>query len=152
MTSLKFLDQLPKNLEEKMWSDLVSYESSHGIALNYKQFSLVLTNDNNEAVGVLSASTVFAEVRIAILWVHSLHRGKGYGGKLIDGLENHFKGKGFNNISLVTSQFQAPEFYKKCGFQLEFVRKNEQNPKLTKFFFVKFFDEEVQTQGIVSTP
>ena len=68
--------------------------------------------------------------------------------KLIQTLEEHFEGQGFNNINLVTNAFNAPEFYKKCGFTAEFVRENKINPKLTKTFFVKFFKNSVQTQGI----
>ena len=52
---------------------------------------------------------------------------------------------------MVTSAFQAPGFYEKCGFQAEFVRVNKKNPKLTKTFFVKFFNDEVQTQGILKS-
>lgn len=37
-------------------------------------------------------------------------------------LENHFKGKGFNNINLVTNPFQGPDFYMKCDYIKEFVR------------------------------
>jgi GNAT superfamily N-acetyltransferase len=85
---------------------------------------------------------------IVDLWVNSVHRKKGYGRRLIEELENHFKGKGFNNINIVSCQFQAPQFYEKCGFTLEFVRGNIQVPELTVFFFVKYFDE-VQTQGIL---
>lgn len=78
----------------------------------------------------------------------SKYRCKGHGRKLIETLENHFTGKGFNNINLCTSAFSAPEFYKICGFTVEFVRENLKNAKLTKTFFVKYFDDEVQTQGI----
>jgi len=67
----------------------------------------------------------------------------------LKGLEDHFKGQGFNNINLVTNQFNAPEFYKKCGFQAEFTRQNLKNPQLTKTFFIKFFEDEVQNQGIL---
>lgn len=42
-------------------------------------------------------------------------------------------------MNLSTYGFQAPEFYKKCGFTLEFIREDKKNPKLTKYFFVKFF-------------
>lgn len=132
-----------------MRDDLVSYETSHGVDVNYKRFALVLSDDQNTTLGVLNAFTAFAEIYIDDMWVDSHYRGKGYGRQLIQALEDHFKGRGFNNINLVTNQFQAPEFYKKCGFELEFIRKNIKNSKLTKFFFIKYFGDEKQTQGIL---
>src|SRR3990167_7589453 len=132
-----------------MEKDLVKYESENGIDVNYKRFSLVMTDDDGEVVGVLNAYTAFAEVYIDDMWIDSSHRRKGLGRNLINELEELFKGKGFNNINLCTSTFNAPDFYKKCGFELEHTRKNLKNPKLTKYFFVKFFDDEVQTQGII---
>ncbi|MBI2792813.1 MAG: GNAT family N-acetyltransferase [Gammaproteobacteria bacterium] len=146
---VEFVEKISDDVEEKMRKGFVEYESSHGIDVNYKSFSLILKNEKNEAVGVLNAFSAFAEIYIDDIWVDKFHRGKGYGKKLLSELENHFKGKGFNNMNLATSSFQAPEFYKKCGFNEEFVRENAKNPKLTKTFFVKFFDDEVQTQGLL---
>jgi ribosomal protein S18 acetylase RimI-like enzyme len=148
MTTIKLVDKLPKEAEEKMHSGFLEYETANGISINYKSFSLILTN-NEEVVGVLNAYTAFAEIYIDDIWVDSAHRCKGFGIKLIQNLEERFKNKGFNNINLVTSAFQAPEFYKKCGFKLEFVRKNFKNPKLTKYFFIKYFNDIVQTQGVI---
>ena len=54
-------------------------------------------------------------------------------------VDSHYKDKGFENINLTTYGFQAPEFYKKCGFKVEFVRENKKNPKLNKYFLVKYF-------------
>lgn len=149
MTEIKCVDELNPKQEAIMERDLVDYEASHGIDVNYKRFHLILEDDYQELIGVLTAYTAFAEVYIDDMWVHSAHRGKGYGRLLIASLENRFRRKGFNNINLCTNQFNAPEFYKKCGFELEFVRKNLKNPKLNKFFMVKFFDDEEQTQGIL---
>ena len=129
---------------------LVAYEHEHGIDVNYKKFSFALSGPENQALGVLNAYTAFSEVYVSGLWVNKDCRNKGYGKKLLSALENHFKGKGFNNINLVTSEFQAPGFYEKCGFVVEFIRKNPRNPKLTKTFFVKYFDDEVQTQGLLN--
>ena len=138
-----------EKLDKKMRAGFVEHEASHGIVCNYKPFSLVLINTQGEEVGVLNAYTVFSEVYIDDLWVDKFHRGQGYGKKLVQALEDHFEGKGFNNINLVTSAFQAPEFYKKCGFEAEFVRVNKHNPKLTKTFFIKNFQNKNQTQGIL---
>ena len=75
------------------------------------------------------------------VWRHWSEPSDG-GRSLVERLESHFRGQGFNNISLVTSAFQAPGFYEKCGFNLEFVRVNEKEPKLTKYFFVKFLGDD----------
>ena len=144
---IELVDELDVAIEEQMQEDLVKYEASCGIDVNYKSFSLLL-REGDDIVGVLKAYTAFSEIYIDDIWVDSNHRRKGFGKHLIEELLNHFEGKGFNNINLCTSAFQAPEFYKKCGFELEFVRENIQNPKLTKYFFVRFFKNQNQTQGI----
>lgn len=149
MINIEMVNELSKAVENKMQNDLIVYEASHGVDVNYKRFSLILKNELQEVIGVLNAYTAFSEIYIDDIWVDSAHRGKGYGKQLMFTLENKFKGKGFNNINLVTSAFQAPEFYKKCGFTAEFTRENKKNPKLSKTFFVKFFEDDVQTQGIL---
>jgi ribosomal protein S18 acetylase RimI-like enzyme len=146
---IEFTETLSEEIEEKMRKDLVKYESSHGIDVNYKKFALVLKDESGNTLGVLNAFTAFSEVYVDDMWVDSSCRGKGYGRKLLQKLENSFEGKGFNNINLVTSAFNAPEFYKKCGFAVEFVRENKINPQLTKTFFIKYFKNELQTQGII---
>jgi ribosomal protein S18 acetylase RimI-like enzyme len=122
------------------------YERSNGISDKYFEF-YITASSNNRIVGVLSGYTVFAEIYIDDLWVDQNHRGQGHGRNLIKFLENKFEGEGYNNINLCTSVFQAPEFYKKCGYELEFIRKNKINPKLDKYFFVKFFSDKNQTMG-----
>lgn len=145
----EFVDNLPEDIEKKMRKDLIEYESSHGVDVNYRRFSIVLKSETDVLCGVLNAFTAFAEIYVDDMWIDKSHRGKGYGRKLLQTLEDHFKGKGFNNINLVTSAFQAPEFYRKCGFTAEYVRNNVKNPKLTKTFFIKYFDDEEQNQGIL---
>jgi hypothetical protein len=65
-------------------------------------------------------------------------------------ISHSFRICGYFTFNLCTSAFQAPEFYKKCGFNPEFTRENKINPKLSKTFFVKFFEEEKQNQGLLN--
>ena len=134
-----------------MSAGFIAYEASQGIDVNYKHFSVVISNEKNIAFGIINAYTAFAEIYVDDIWVDSAYRGKGYGRLLLKALEKHFQGQGFNNINLVTSAFQAHDFYKKCGFTAEFTRINKINPQLSKTFFVKFFEEEKQTQGLLLT-
>jgi ribosomal protein S18 acetylase RimI-like enzyme len=147
--SISFLDNISKELEQRMADGFHAYEARCGIDVNYKRFSMVLHNQEGIACGVINAYTAFAEIYIDDIWVDTAHRGKGYGRKLLQELEDHFTGQGFNNLNLCTSAFQAPEFYKKCGFSEEFTRENKINPELSKTFFVKFFSDAKQTQGLL---
>ncbi len=119
----------------------IAYTSSHGVESKeaYHRIYKIVYN-----VRKTTSATAYAEVYIDDLWVDTSWRGKGYGRKLLQALENRFKNKGFNNINLVTSAFQAPGFYRKCGYVEEFIRENNHNPRLSKSFFVKFFEDSVQ--------
>ena len=139
---ISLVEQVTEETRIKMEEGLLEYEISHGINVDYKPFALELFNEHGEIIGVLEAFSSYSSVHIKDLWVDKSYRGQGYGRKLITELERLFKHKGFDNINLVTCAFQAPEFYKKCGFKQEFVRENINNPKLTITFFVKFFEEE----------
>ncbi|CEK11363.1 GNAT family N-acetyltransferase [Legionella hackeliae] len=147
---ITFVDSLSKELEQRMTEGFIAYETSHGIDVNYKRFSVILSNGDT-VCGVINAFTAFSEIYVDDIWVDSAYRGKGYGRQLLQALEDQFKGQGFNNINLVTSAFQAPDFYKKCGYTAEFTRINKINPQLSKTFFVKFFEDKQQTQGILFT-
>jgi len=142
------VNTLESSIEDKVQQGHIADELKKGIACNYKPFSIVAYGTDKEVLGVLMAYTAFAEIYVDDLWVEPSQRKKGLGRELLAQLEMRFEGKGYNNINLVTSQFQAPAFYEKCGFNLEFVRKNKHNPQLSKSFFIKYFKNETQTQGI----
>jgi ribosomal protein S18 acetylase RimI-like enzyme len=151
MTDFKFefLDTLPNILNEKIQHGHIADESAHGVICNYKMFYFVVKDKDGNIIGALTAYTAYSEIYVDDIWIDPRYRRNGLGRKLLELLENYFNNKGYNNINLVTSQFQAPDFYKKCGFEVEFIRKNKCNPKLTKFFFIKFFENKNQYQGIL---
>jgi ribosomal protein S18 acetylase RimI-like enzyme len=98
-----------------------------------------MKNENGKLIGVLIGYTMHEEVYVDDLWVDENYRGNGYGKELMESVEEKFKNKGYNNINLYTKEFQAPYFYKKLGYELEFIRENKNNPKLNKYFFIKRF-------------
>ncbi len=136
---ISFVKQIPSNTLKKMDEGLLEYELSCGIHVDYTPFAFELYNDKNEIIGVLDAFSSYSSIHIRDLWIDKNYRRHGYGKKLIDKLEEYCKLEGFSNINTASCEFQAPNFYKKCGFQVEFIRKNHDNPKLTVTGFVKFF-------------
>jgi len=139
MTVINIVSVLSADVGARKAKDLENYERQHGIAINYEEFHVTISNDSGAVCGVLTAYTAYEEIYIEDLWVDSVYRRMGYGKELVAALESRFKNRRYNNINLCTSNFRAPEFYRKCGFELEFIRENKRNPKLTKYFFVKYF-------------
>jgi ribosomal protein S18 acetylase RimI-like enzyme len=135
---IEYTEDLSEAADVKMTEGHENYERENGIEINFKNFSFTLSDEKGEVFGVLSAYTAYSEIYVEDLWVDESLRQKGYGRKLLQTLEHYFDGKGYNNINLVTNEFQAPLFYKKCGYDIEFVRVNKSNSKLTKTFFIKY--------------
>ncbi|MBR1735223.1 MAG: GNAT family N-acetyltransferase [Alphaproteobacteria bacterium] len=145
VVTFSFTNKIKKQTTELLETEYAKYESLKGVSCNFEQFSIVAKKDSN-IIGVLTGYTAFSEIYIDDLLVLPNYRCKGIGKKLLTYVEQHFRGLGFTNINLVTNEFQAPEFYKKCGYTLEFIRKNSKFPKFTKYFFIKWLDAKYQLQ------
>ena len=146
--SIEKLNHLPKESAERVSRGHQEYETRHGVVCDYKPFAFVAHSSGGETIGALSGYAAYAEIYVDDIWVDLKHRRRGIGRKLLDALEAAYSNQGYNNINLVTNRFQAPEFYKKCGFEVEHVRENTSNPKLSKMFFVKYFRDGPETRGI----
>ncbi len=131
---VKSNEKIEKFIEEEQQK----YETKNDIECNYTPFCFV-AKENDELVGAIEGATFFSEVYIDELVVKDNQRGRGIGTKLINAVEEYYKDSGFNNMNTCTNEFQASIFYEKCGFELEFVRKNKDNPKLNKYFYIKYF-------------
>ena len=136
---IDYTEQVSEDADSKMAAGHKEYETENGININFKPFAFVLSDEGGGIVGVLKAYTAYSEIYVEDLWIDQSLRRKGYGKQLMQALENHFQGRGYHNINLVTNEFQAPAFYKKCGYEVEFIRVNQHNNKLTKTFFIKYF-------------
>lgn len=113
---------------------LTEYDSENNANYHFQRFAF-MANENGKHVGYIYGFSYYAEVTINNLVVSKEYRGRGVGKRLVNWTFNYFKNKNFNNLNLVTNEFQAPEFYRKCGFKLEFIRKNYKEPKVHEVFF-----------------
>ena len=111
------------------------YASDCNVALNYEEFCFVAEEDGNIA-GVIVGRAYYNEIHIGDLIVGKGYRRDGIGSKLVAAVEGAYRGKGYEKIALTTFGFQAPDFYKKLGYELEFVREDK-DPKLSKYFYLK---------------
>ena len=130
-----------ENLEEQDYimidTEFNKYAAKHDITCNYTPFNF-LAKDGDKVIGMITGHSYYEEIHIGDLIVLEEYRKQHIGSKLVKQAEDYFKDKGFENINLTTYGFQALDFYKKCGYEVEYVRENKNNPKLTKYFLVKY--------------
>ena len=115
--------------------EFTNYATDSDVALNYEEFCFI-AEDDRQIAGVIVGRAYYNEVHIGDLIVGKEYRRAGVGSKLVTAVEDAYKGKGYEKIALTTFGFQAPEFYKKLGYDLEFVREDK-DPKLSKYFYLK---------------
>lgn len=138
MLNIEYEEELDKEFYKIIDTEFNKFATKNGVSCNYTPFNFVAKEDD-KVIGLITGHSYYKEVHISDLIIYEEYRNKHIGTKLVEAVENYHKNKGFQNMNLTTYEFQAPEFYKKCGFEVEFKRENKENPKLTKYFLVKYF-------------
>lgn len=97
----------------------------------------VLVRDAGGQVVAGVTGTVWGScLEIGFVWVHDAWRGQGVGRRLMDVMEAEARQRGCRVISLDTYTFQAPDFYRKLGYQ-EFGRVGGYPDGVEKVFMRK---------------
>jgi GNAT superfamily N-acetyltransferase len=76
-----------------------------------------LRDESHALLGGLSGFLWGGWLHVNILWVHASLRGRGFGGQLLSAAEQHALTHGCRDAYLNTFDFQAPEFYRKRGYE-----------------------------------
>ena len=136
MIQVKRVDEINDSIGEFINREFTVFGQESGVELNYDEFCFVAEDGNGQIIGVITGRAYYNEVHIGDLVIDKEHRRVGVGSKLVEEVENAYKGKGYEKITLTTFGFQAPEFYRKLGYAIEFVREDRE-PKLSKYFLAK---------------
>ena len=83
---------------------------------DYQDFSFHFEEDGIVLAGVV-AESLSDTIEVSYLYVEESQRKKGLWRRLLSVLEENGRKAGMKRILLNTYSFQAPEFYKKCGFR-----------------------------------
>lgn len=138
MLNIEYKENLNEEFYQIIDEEFNKFATKNEVICNYKAFSFI-AKEEDKFVGIITGNSYYKEIHISDLIVLEEYRNKHIGSKLIEAVEDFYKSKGFENINLTTYGFQAPDFYKKCGFEVEFIRKNKKNSKLDKYYLVKYF-------------
>lgn len=137
MAEIVFCEDANEELERFVADGFEEHSAENGTSADYNEFTFA-AKDGNDIVGAVMGHAYYNEVHISELIVRKDFRGKDIGTALIKAVEYRFRDKGYDHISLTTHRFQAAGFYEKCGFTVEFIRKSRTDPKLDKYFMVKY--------------
>lgn len=78
----------------------------------------IYRNEDGQCIACLEMMIAGKQGYIKTLWVDEAHRGAGLAKALMAEVEAFAKDSAFDTLFVDTFAFQAPEFYKKCGYVL----------------------------------
>ncbi|MFT8362143.1 MAG: GNAT family N-acetyltransferase [Sporolactobacillus sp.] len=120
-------------------SQLVAYNTlslPEHLRSSREQLDLLIHSEQGERIGGLNGEIFWKHLHINYLWIEERLRRHGYGRQLLEMAEKRATEKGCELILLDTFSFQAPEFYRKQGYQ-EFGRVIGHPEGYTRYFFEK---------------
>ena len=85
--------------------------------VRFEEVHLCVKNDTGEIIAGLNGIVCWNWMEIDILWVDEGHRGEGHGAQLLQEADRIAREKNCTFITLNTFSFQAPEVYKKYGYE-----------------------------------
>ena len=85
---------------------------------NGKNLCFVLKAPGGEIVGGVIGATYWDWLYVNLMWLKAELRGHGFGSQLLLAAEAEARQRGAKHAYLDTFSFQAPEFYKKCGYEV----------------------------------
>ncbi len=93
------------------------YNEEQAGATGHHRLCLFLRAPNQKVVGGLLGSTYWNWFYIDLLWVADELRGQGHGRRLLALAEQEARQRGAKQAYLDTFSFQAPDFYRKQGYE-----------------------------------
>lgn len=78
----------------------------------------VLRGPDETVVGGVIGETHYGWFYVNLMWIRADLRGRGYGGQLLTLAEGEARKRGATHAYLDTFSFQAPDFYRKQGYEV----------------------------------
>jgi GNAT superfamily N-acetyltransferase len=95
---------------------LVGYNTEKMGKQKYKRFAVTL-RERGRIVGGIVGEVWMTVLFIQFFWIDQKYRGKDFGTKLIKAIEDEAKKFGAVRSYVDTMSFQAPGFYRSCGYE-----------------------------------
>jgi GNAT superfamily N-acetyltransferase len=114
---------------------LIAYNREKMGKQKYKRLAVSL-REGDEIVGGIVGEVWSTVLFIQLFWMEQKLRGKDYGTRLIKVIENEARKFGAKRSFLDTMSYQAPGFYRACGYE-EFGSIDGYQDGVTRHWFTK---------------
>jgi GNAT superfamily N-acetyltransferase len=114
---------------------LIDYNKEKMGRQKYKRFAISL-REGDKIVGGIVGEVWSTVLFIQFFWMEQKLRGNGHGTKLIKAIEDEARRFGAKRSYLDTMSFQAPGFYRSCGYE-EFGSIEGYQGGVTRHWFTK---------------
>jgi len=105
-------------IREKLMEYNMQYLSNEEIAFANEDVSITVQDEEGNILGGITGNTKLHCLFIQFLWIDESLRGLGVGAKLLKEIEELAVKKSCKMVRVDTFSFQAPEFYKKQGYEV----------------------------------
>jgi GNAT superfamily N-acetyltransferase len=109
---------LTKDEADYVQRKLIEFADRFTKPRNFREIGVALRDSDGNAVGGITASTVWDWLQIGILWIPEEMRGRGYGSQLLERIEQCGRECDCRYARLNTFDFEARGFYEAHGHRV----------------------------------
>ena len=102
----------------RLGDELDAFNAAATGGLDERPLRIVARDGEGKMVAGLKGVTGWGWLYVIVLWVEQSQRGRGLGTKLMDEAEREAIARGCGNACLSSYSFQAPEFYRRRGYEV----------------------------------
>ncbi len=115
---INFEEAPEQSIRDAINRGLDEYNQQQAGDPHFQRLCFTLRNADHEIVGGVLGQIFWHGLFIDALWVVDSMRGRGYGHRLLEGIEDEARRRGARMVYLDTFSFQAPDFYERHGYRV----------------------------------
>ena len=117
-THMVRLDPAEQRIAQRLEDELDRFNADTTGIVDARELLLTELGEDGDLLGGLHGWSWGATCWIESLWVREDMRGSGLGGRLLDAVQRLARDRGCLQLALETHSFQAPDFYRRHGFEV----------------------------------